>query len=359
MRLVKPKNNVPTRHLYVSGVGTHFGHSAVDVRRALSIHDDAIVDLLQDGGALKRFVYVSFESVDDAARAYHTIMGGGDKYHVRYAAEEKPPGTAPEPECTSLTAHVHVPGVHLIPSFITAEEEAALLQLLGGDDAPWEVRPAYVPSAAGSGNECRRVQHYGTAAFNYSTLFADQSDHIRSFPDLVERIVARIIVEDALLGTADTNSFTQLTVNEYQPGEGIGAHIDTYGCFGNNIVVLNLGSGIVMTLQKRVTLDEAALTDPSVRPNCRNNRFRGVGSAEGVDSTDDHPIDSKKYIWLPRRSLLLLSGEGRYLYSHGISKRVSDKVNGVVIKRGVRLSLTFRSIVSVGGDRLCTGCELK
>ena len=34
---------------------------------------------------------------------------------------------------------------------------------------------------------------------------------------------------------------SQLTVNEYEPGQGIGSHIDTYECFGNDIFVLSIG----------------------------------------------------------------------------------------------------------------------
>ena len=35
---------------------------------------------------------------------------------------------------------------------------------------------------------------------------------------------------------------TQLTVNEYEPGQGIGSHIDTYECFGNDIFVVSIGT---------------------------------------------------------------------------------------------------------------------
>ena len=35
----------------------------------------------------------------------------------------------------------------------------------------------------------------------------------------------------------------------------------------------------------------------------------------------------KKYLYLPRRSLLILRGDARYLWSHGIAPRTTDKVN--------------------------------
>jgi alkylated DNA repair protein alkB family protein 8 len=352
-KLVKPAakdSAVPTHHLYVSGLGTAFGHSAADVAALLHLDMTAVarVDLVADA---KRFVYVSFASTDAAARVHHAVQAEG-KFHVSYAVEERRgPGKAPEPACTSATAHVNVPGVHVLPAFITAAEEKALLDVLGGDDAPWEDHPAYMPSAAGSGNESRRVQHYGAAAFNYSTLYADDRPaHLQPMPALCASLVERIVA-DALATDTAPPSLTQLTINEYKVGEGIGAHIDTYGCFGNDILVINLGSGIVMTLQKRVTLDDAATAHPSVRTHCRNNRLRPTVEGddycggEGEGEAEEQPVGTKKHVYLPRRSLLLLSGEGRYLYSHGIAKRVSDKVDGVLMRRGVRISLTFRSIL--------------
>lgn len=45
--------------------------------------------------------------------------------------------------------------------------------------------------------------------------------------------------------------FTQLTMNEYLPGQGIAAHIDTESCLGPDLAILSIGSDIVMTLQDR------------------------------------------------------------------------------------------------------------
>jgi alkylated DNA repair dioxygenase AlkB len=37
--------------------------------------------------------------------------------------------------------------------------------------------------------------------------------------------------------------------------------------------------------------------------------------------------DTHKFLYLPPRSLLVLSGEARYLWSHGIAARKSDMVS--------------------------------
>jgi alkylated DNA repair dioxygenase AlkB len=53
----------------------------------------------------------------------------------------------------------------------------------------------------------------------------------------------------------------------------------------------------------------------------------------------------KTSLFLPPRSLLLLQGDARYHWQHGIAKRKSDVVDGVKIQRRRRVSLTFRSVV--------------
>lgn len=45
-------------------------------------------------------------------------------------------------------------------------------------------------------------------------------------------------------------------------------------------------------------------------------------------------------------SLIILSGDARYKWKHGISSRKTDKYKGLIIQRGRRVSLTFRSIIS-------------
>ena len=49
-------------------------------------------------------------------------------------------------------------------------------------------------------------------------------------------------------------------------------------------------------------------------------------------------------IWLAADSLRVLTGEARYRWRHGISKRKSDPHDGLRIPRSRRVSLTFRSL---------------
>ena len=57
-------------------------------------------------------------------------------------------------------------------------------------------------------------------------------------------------------------------------------------------------------------------------------------------------IEEKVPVCLPPRSLLVLSGQARYLWTHGIATRHfdQDQVAMTTVPRGVRVSLTFRTV---------------
>jgi alkylated DNA repair dioxygenase AlkB len=67
-----------------------------------------------------------------------------------------------------------------------------------------------------------------------------------------------------------------------------------------------------------------------------------VGNAADTDSATAVPL--KKLLHLPARSLLVLSGDARYGWQHGIAPRRSDRIDGQLVQRGRRVSLTFRQV---------------
>ena len=59
-------------------------------------------------------------------------------------------------------------------------------------------------------------------------------------------------------------------------------------------------------------------------------------------------------ITLPPRSLLVMTGESRYVWTHAIAPRKSDIVSSdtgglTLVARGVRTSFTFRKVVEHSG----------
>ena len=98
----------------------------------------------------------------------------------------------------------------------------------------------------------------------------------------------------------------QITANHYPPGVGLAPHIDTHFAFTGPIISLSLGSHCSMMLRK------------------------------GQDEL------GSKLLLLPQRSLLIMSGESRYAWLHGVTARKADVVDGHLRDRERRISLTFR-----------------
>lgn len=72
--------------------------------------------------------------------------------------------------------------------------------------------------------------------------------------------------------------------------------------------------------------------------------------SEVETSGDSSYVEARKrhLQYLPSRSLLSMSGESRYEWTHAIAPRKFDKVNGEVIPRGRRISLTLRRVLFEG-----------
>ncbi len=56
------------------------------------------------------------------------------------------------------------------------------------------------------------------------------------------------------------------------------------------------------------------------------------------------PDGTKRSVYVPRRSLMVFTGEARFLWTHGIAQRRTDLVRDSVVGRTRRVSLTLRHI---------------
>lgn len=184
-----------------------------------------------------------------------------------------------------------IDGLQVIPDLITADEEAMLMDMI--DRKPWLT------------DLKRRVQHYGWK-YDYTARRVDESMRLRPLPEWLDGLCHRLQQAGQFPKRPD-----QVIINEYRPGQGIAPHIDCVPCFGETIASLSLGSPCVM-------------------------EFTHTETGEKITQL------------LEPRSLLVLSGEARYHWKHGIPVRKSDKIAGHTIPRGRRLSLTFRKVI-LGG----------
>jgi alkylated DNA repair protein alkB homolog 8 len=340
-RFKKPrhgKGDIPTRFLYVAGVGDGLGTDASMLERIFGVHG-RIEEIIMPPAY--RYCYICFSNVDDAEKARGALSGSRvegltTNLYIKYAEEDVEEKTVgpPEPECTSESININVPGCVVLENFVSEEEEETLLGGIEGKQpsSEWQV-------ADWEKILSRRVQHYGFP-FNYRTLLLDYSADTPPIPSTCINLVHRMGVAAEDLGLIEKDKkipVTQMTVNEYVAGQGIAGHVDSKACFGPVIYILSCGSGITMTLQKRVEASETSNSGCML------------------------PKDTKKHVWLPRRSLLVLARDARNNWSHGIATRKLDKLNGQIIERQTRISYTFRQALALGPAPVGTliGSELE
>ena len=92
---------------------------------------------------LKRICYIIYTEAEFAAKAtshflQHPLVIDGFNITIKYADIKKPSTPPPEPECTSGTHDITVPGMTLITEFITPDEETYLLDIYANADMKWE-----------------------------------------------------------------------------------------------------------------------------------------------------------------------------------------------------------------------------
>jgi len=126
-------------------------------------------------------------------------------------------------------------------------------------------------------------------------------------PSVCNKLIEKMLNEQLIRSPPD-----QMTVNFYEPGNGIPPHIDNVTAFDEFIISLSLCSSVVMEFRQAETKKFAKL---NLEPN----------------------------------SLLVLNGEARYKWSHLIAGRKHDLLLNkdqalTVKKREKRISLTFRKV---------------
>ncbi|KAL1110413.1 hypothetical protein AAG570_007944, partial [Ranatra chinensis] len=161
----------------------------------------------------------------------------------------------------------------------------------------------------------RQVKHYGFE-FKYNSNSVQKDNPLpHGLPKECDFLWERLSEK----GYIPSQKPNQLTVNNYLPGQGIPPHIDTHSSFSDPILSLSLGSDVNMDFKKKGEKHISVL--------------------------------------LPRKSLLIMSGESRYVmymsieiyaWTHGITPKKIDIVmkNGglTVQERGTRTSFTFRYV---------------
>lgn len=181
-----------------------------------------------------------------------------------------------------------VPDLIYIPDYLSQAEQVSLVATI--DAQPW------------LDDLKRRVQHYGYR-YDYKSRGIDRDMYLGPLPEWAGALAERLHAQGHAPVCPD-----QLIVNEYLPGQGISAHIDCIPCFGATIISISLGSTCIM-------------------------EFEHTRSSE------------KTLVLLRPGSMVVMGGQARMAWKHGIPARKSDWFDGQVIPRSRRLSLTFRQVL--------------
>jgi alkylated DNA repair dioxygenase AlkB len=181
-----------------------------------------------------------------------------------------------------------IPGLEVIPDYLSQEAQQVILKSV--DQQPWIT------------DLKRRVQHYGYR-YDYTRRKIVDSLFLGPLPDWILPIAQRVNQDGWIVNPPD-----QVIVNEYLPGQGIASHVDCVPCFSDTIIIISLGSQCVMNF----THVQTGKTTP---------------------------------LLLEVGSLVVMRGEARYEWKHGIPARKTDIYQGVSLARGRRVSLTFRKVL--------------
>lgn len=227
-------------------------------------------------------------------------------YFEPYKGKEKP-WKAKE---TSARTVRQVPGLSILASFITPEEESSLLSFL--DAQSWRT------------DLSRRTIHYGgtyclmpprNAPLSERRAIEQKIITAPNFPDALSFLVERMI-EQGLYSQDSRPEYC--IVNEYLPGQGISAHVENFR-FGEPVCSLTLAGSDAMRFHELGSADDGSVRSgkASVAPR----------TGKSVD------------VQLFRRSLAVLTGDSRSTWQHEIARgKKSGKPVG-----WRRVSLTFRT----------------
>ncbi|XP_070788183.1 alpha-ketoglutarate-dependent dioxygenase alkB homolog 4 [Pituophis catenifer annectens] len=236
------------------------------------------------------------------------------------------------------------PGVFLLEDFINTNEEYQMVELM--DRSTWK------PSQSG-----RRKQDYGPKVnFKKQKL---KAGNFSGLPSFSKEIVARMRKYPVL----ESFSPVEQCNLDYAPerGSAIDPHWDDWWLWGERLVSLNLLSDTVLSMscdsEDNLQLFPLVLHEnkqrhrsksPDVSQEYQINDCRLLERLESTDCSPTKLVPLREIlvaIYLPQRSLVVLSGPARYQWKHAIYR------NHI---KSRRVCVTFRELTAefgLGGEQ--------
>jgi len=135
-----------------------------------------------------------------------------------------------------------------------------------------------------------------------------QQDYLGPNPPWLNDIWSRASSSlNKYLGDKNFTHWDHVLINHYEVGDGCKPHTDDLKFWDDWVIGVSFGSGCEMILS-------------------------------------EYKTNNPTSIYLPAKSVYLLTGDARYRWTHGISFKSGDKVYGDLQPRTKRISLTFRTI---------------
>ena len=187
-----------------------------------------------------------------------------------------------------------VPGLVYVKDFLTENEEGELVATIDRCDWRSDIK--------------RRVQHYGWR-YDYKARRVDSSMYLGPLPGWAGNLARRLVGEGLVPELPD-----QVIVNEYRADQGIRAHADSPS-FADGIATISLLESWEMV-------------------------FREKGAGRKIPQV------------LERRSVAIMNGDARCRWTHEIPHRKTEPGR---VKRGRRISLTFRKVIVPPGEKVGSG----
>lgn len=189
-------------------------------------------------------------------------------------------------QITHQQAMDQIDGLLYIPNYLENHEQHELVETINQQSWITDLK--------------RRTQHYGYRYF-FKTGMIYPFSYIGDFPDWLQTIAEKLHRENLFQVIPD-----QALVNEYLPGQGIGSHVDTIPCFGDEVISISLSGKCLMEFKNKYTKQHVAIV-------------------------------------LEPGSLVKMTSGARYTWTHGIKKNEVECIDDVEIYRKSRIAITLRT----------------
>jgi len=304
-------SNEPSNYLYIGNSGMLCGYTRETIMKLFNPYGH-ISKLIMIPN--KSFSFLSYQNTISSTKALDALQNYSSTtdmknvpqapFYIQYI--NKLPSTFElNKQYPTVGVASTIDGLIVMQEFINEQEEQELIEFFQSNKT----------NACHGTMKHRSVTHYGYE-FLYGSNNIDKSNPLKNkIPSVCDTMIEKMVNDGLMLNRPD-----QLTVNQYEPGQGIPPHVDTHSAFEDSILSLSLGSQVTMEFS--------------------------------------HPNGDVVPVLLPRRSLLCMKEEARYLWTHGIIPRKSDIVytqdtdattspeqHLTLLERGTRISLTFRKIL--------------